>query len=96
MIDSPTNITEWVDYITSGIPAMSLIHQARVAGSSSFIRMMTQEGYTAQDLALIHKAFADRFVMEGFRIPSQMDDCHIDYNALVEEPDENLTAPLIK
>jgi hypothetical protein len=58
--------------------------------------MLKEEGYTAQDLALIHKAFADRFVQEGFRIPSEMDDCHINYNSLIEDMDEALTAPLDK
>jgi hypothetical protein len=88
-MNTPKTISDWVSYISFEIPLEDLIHQARVAGSTPFIRLMTEEGYTGPDLAQIHQAFADRFVSEGVRVPSLMDECHIDYLALTNKQTED-------
>jgi hypothetical protein len=93
---TPNNTNEWVSYILNEIPASDILHQSRVAGSNAFIRTLKEEGYTAEDLEAIHKAFALRYVREGMRIPMKMDGCHIDYNSLVEEPDSELKAEIAK
>lgn len=92
----PMTSEEWVAYILDEIPTEDLIHQARVSGSNAFLRMMAQEGYEAKDLLSIHRAFALRFVREDMRVPSQMDGCHINYNAMVENPDSELKAMIEK
>lgn len=87
---TPMTIEEWEDYILNGIPVEDLVHQARVSGSNAFLRMMAEEGYEAKDLLVIHHAFALRFVSEDMRVPAQMDGCHVNFNAMVENPDSDL------
>lgn len=89
-ITTPVTTEEWVSYILDEIPTEDLIHQSRVAGSNAFLRTLKEEGFEAPALASIHRAFALRFVREGMRVPSRMDGCHIDYNAMVENPDSEL------
>lgn len=91
-VTTPVSTDEWVAYILDEIPSEDLIHQSRIAGSNGFIRALKEEGYEAKDLLSIHRAFALRFVREGMRVPSKMDNCHIDYNAMVENPDSELKA----
>tara|TARA_B100000073_G_scaffold229671_1_gene191692 strand:+ start:5794 stop:6099 length:306 start_codon:yes stop_codon:yes gene_type:complete len=92
---TPNNTNEWVSYILQEIPTSDIIHQSRVAGSNAFLRTLKEEGYTAEDLLVIHRAFALRYVREGMRIPMKMDGCHIDYNSLVESPDTELLEKLV-
>lgn len=87
---TPMSVDEWVAYILDEIPSDDILHQSRVAGSTAFIRTLKEEGYEAQDLLAIHRAFALRYVREGMRIPEQMDGCHINYNQMVENPDSEL------
>lgn len=89
-ITTPVTTEEWVSYILDEIPTEDLIHQSRVAGSNAFLRTLKEEGFEASSLASIHRAFALRFVREDMRVPSRMDNCHIDYNAMVENPDSDL------
>ncbi len=89
-IKTPVTTEEWVSYILDEIPTEDLIHQSRVAGSNAFLRTLKEEGFEAPALSSIHRAFALRFVREGMRVPSRMDNCHIDYNAMVENPDIEL------
>tara|TARA_Y100000022_G_C12987365_1_gene256354 strand:- start:233 stop:541 length:309 start_codon:yes stop_codon:yes gene_type:complete len=89
-VTTPVTTEEWVSYILDEIPNEDLIHQSRVAGSNAFLRTLKEEGFEAPALASIHRAFALRFVREGMRVPSRMDNCHIDYNAMVENPDSEL------
>jgi hypothetical protein len=85
---TPTNVNEWISYILEEIPNTDLIHQARIAGGSRFIDTLKSEGFDAEAILGIHRAFALRFVRENMRIPSQMENCHVDYNALVLYQDE--------
>lgn len=87
---TPTNVDEWVSYILEEIPNTDLIHQARIAGSTKFLQTMKEEGFDANALLAIHRAFALRFLREGMRIPSQMEGCHVDYNALVLYQDSEM------
>ena len=87
---TPMSVDEWVAYILDEIPSKDLLYQSRVAGSTAFIRTLKEEGYEAQDLLAIHRAFALRYVREGLRVPDQMDGCHINYNQMVENPDSEL------
>lgn len=81
----PENTEEWVEYILNEIPVGSLIHQARVAGSPSFIRVLRQEGFEGKDLDAIHNAFGLRFLTEEIRIPREMTNCTINYFELAEK-----------
>lgn len=82
---TPQTIEEWTTYILDVVPTDELIAQARVAGSPAFIRLLTQEGYDSKAFKSIHNAFALRFIREGLRVPSQMENCHVDYMALVAD-----------
>ena len=82
---NPQTLEEWTTYILDAIPADELIHQARVAGSPSFIRLLSEEGYDAKFFKAIHNAFALRFIRDGLRVPSKMENCHVDYSALVAD-----------
>lgn len=80
---TPTTIDEWVSYILDEIPTSDLTTFAQEMGGTTFIRLLKEEGYDAEALLAIHRAVALRFVREGLRIPQKMDNCHVDYNALV-------------
>jgi hypothetical protein len=80
-MESPKTLKEWVLYI-SQIPAEELIIQAKYAGTSAFINMLTEDGFSIDDVSKIHKAIALRFKEDGRRIP-MYEDIVVDYNAIL-------------
>lgn len=81
--ETPTTIAEWRDYIENSIPDSELINTAREMGGNTFIRILKEEGYDAKAIHAIHMSMALRLLSSGLRIPQKMDNCHIDYNAMV-------------
>jgi hypothetical protein len=80
-MESPKTLKEWVMYI-SQIPEEQLIVQAHSAGTSAFIRMLEEDGFTADEISTIHKAFALKFKEDDRRIPMYTDTV-INYNAIL-------------
>jgi hypothetical protein len=80
-MEDPKTLKEWVLYV-SQIPEEDLIVQARFAGTQPFIDMLTEDGFTMDEITTVHKAFALRFRDEGFRIP-MFDNTIVDYRAIL-------------
>ena len=84
-VEGPQTVDEWVDFIANEIPSNKLIHQARVMGSAIFMRVLREEGFTAKDIEALHLAMVRRFLVEGVRIPQNMENCSINYFQLAEQ-----------
>ena len=84
-LSGPETVDEWIEFVLNDIPLSDLIHQARVAGSPSFMRLLRQEGYTCEDLDAIHNAYVKRFLVEEIRIPQEMQNCSINYYEKAEQ-----------
>ena len=84
-IEGPQTIEEWVDFIQNEIPSSQLIHQARVMGSNIFSRVLKEEGFQNKDIEAIHNAVVRRFLVEGVRIPRNMENCSVNYFQLAEQ-----------
>jgi hypothetical protein len=80
-MENPKTLKEWILYI-SQIPAGQLIIQAKYAGTTAFIDMLTEEGYSSEDISKIHKAFALKFKEDKRRIP-MFEDTVVDYNVIL-------------
>ena len=90
----PENLQEWIDFILNEIPMEELIFQAQAIGAIAFQNQLQQEGYTGEDLLAIYRAVALRFTREDFRIPSQMDECIVDYQEIADfDPNNPLNMP---
>ncbi len=81
-MENPKSLKEWILYVAQ-IPENELIVQAKYAGTSVFINMLKQDGYSLDDISNIHKAFALRFKQDGRRIP-QYNDIMVNYNLFLK------------
>lgn len=82
----PDSVDEWIQYVLEEIPSEDLIHEARIAGGNTFMKVLKEEGFSQKDVKAIHNAFALRFMREKVRIPQQMGEgCAINYFNLVNE-----------
>jgi hypothetical protein len=80
-MEDPKTLKEWILYV-SQISDEDLIVQAKYAGTQVFINMLTEDGYSSDDIFKIHKAFALRFQEDGRRIP-MYDGILVDYKSIL-------------
>lgn len=71
-------IEEWVDYINK-IPMMEMIGHAKVIGSVSFEEERSDEGYDDEDIMILYKALAKRFLDLEMRVPDMMDNACVSF-----------------
>ena len=74
-------IEEWIDYIGQ-IPMMEMISHAKVIGSVSFDEEMGDDGYDDEDIMIIYKALAKRFLELDMRIPDMMDNACVSFREI--------------
>ena len=74
-------IEEWIDYI-SKIPMMEMISHAKVIGSVSFEEERGDEGYDDEDIMIIYKALAKRFLELDMRVPDMMDNACVNFREI--------------
>ena len=74
-------IEEWIDYI-SQIPMMEMISHAKVIGSVSFEEERGDEGYDDEDIMIIYKALAKRFLELDMRVPDMMDNACVNFREI--------------
>lgn len=74
-------IEEWMQYINQ-IPMMEMINHAKVIGSVSFEEERESEGYDDEDIMIIYKALAKRFLELDMRVPDMMDNACVSFREI--------------
>jgi hypothetical protein len=74
-------IEEWINYINQ-IPMMEMISHAKVIGSVSFEEERGDEGYDDEDIMIIYKALAKRFLELDMRVPDMMDNACVNFREI--------------
>ena len=74
-------IEEWIEYINQ-IPMMEMISHAKVIGSVSFDEERADEGYDDEEIMIIYKALAKRFLELDMRVPDMMDNACVNFREI--------------
>lgn len=80
---NPKTSDEWQKYVDS-LGEDELFHVAVAAGSTKFMGVLLEEGYSADEITAIQKMFALRFVELGIEPPTRVSGCVIDYRRLTQ------------
>ena len=82
-MENLTTVQEWVGFI-NGIAMESMISYAKAIGSISMQEELESQGYDDDDIMIIYKALALRFLQLNMRIPEAMEQSCVDFRQIAK------------